>query len=65
MLRNMNTFDKIAVSLSEIIYDLCNPNGRSIYDTFWQEDKPYYTGLFFIYTSLFLFLFQIIIYIRN
>ena len=58
-------FENIAVSLSEIIYDLNNPNGRSIYDTFWQDNKSYYTGLFFIYVSLFLFLLHCVIYIRS
>ena len=47
---------------SDIIYDLSHPNGRSVYDAFWQEDRPYYTGMSFIYMSIVLFIIQLVTY---
>lgn len=29
---------------SQIIHDLSNPSGRSVYDAFWQEDRSLYVG---------------------
>ena len=29
---------------SQIVYDLSNPSGRSIYDAFWQDNRSLYVG---------------------
>ena len=47
---------------SDILYDLSNPSGRSVYDAFWQDDRPYYTGISFMFLSVLLLIVHVIIY---
>ena len=49
---------------SDILYDLSNPNGRSIYDSFWQNHRPYYVGVTFVYISFLLFLMYFLLYLK-
>ena len=36
---------------SEVIYDLFNPSGRSVYDAFFYNDRPVHIGYSFLFTS--------------
>lgn len=55
------TFQSVFQTWTDIIYDLTNPSGRSVYDAFWQNDRPYYAGMSLIYLGVLLLIVQLVI----
>lgn len=47
----------------KIFYDLVHPEGRSIYDTFWVNDRPFVSGITFICISLIILIYNILDFI--
>ena len=48
---------------NQIFYDLVHPEGRSVYDAFWVNDRPFVTGITFVFISLMIIIYNIISYI--
>ncbi len=40
-----NVQDRIFTTLIDVTSDLVNPKGRSWFDAFWINDRPFYLGL--------------------
>lgn len=54
------TFQNVYQTWSDVLYDLVRPRGRSVYDTFWQNDRSYYCGMTLIIFSFILVIFQVL-----
>ena len=57
------TFDKVYYTWGNILYDLVRPNGRSVYDTFWQSDRSFFSGITFLIIACVLLAYSILHYI--
>ena len=47
----------------KVFYDLVYPDSRSVYDSFWVNDRPLVIGITFIYISFTIIILNIIGYI--
>ena len=49
-----NIYDRIFAALVDVVADLVQPGGRSWFDAFWIQDRPFYLGVFLLIISLLL-----------
>ena len=47
----------------KVIYDLVYPDSRSVYDSFWVNDRPLVIGITFICVSIILILLHVLDYV--